>query len=112
VHIHTPQVVIKYAATVDLGALRGYMDGQHVPCSTYPLLFALILPCLALPLPNCEQVVIKYAATVDLGALRGYMDGQAMDEELPRSAVQVLEVVMRSGVSGECFKGQKILTRL
>jgi hypothetical protein len=46
-------------------------------------------------------VVIKYAATVDLGALRGYMEGQAMDEELPRSAVQVLEVVMRSGVSGE-----------
>lgn len=47
-----------------------------------------------------SQVVIKYAATVDLGALRAYMEGQAMDEELPRSAVQVLEVVMRSGVSG------------
>lgn len=50
---------------------------------------------------HLQQVTIKYAATVDLSALHAYIGGQAMDEELPRSAIQVLEVVMRSGVSGE-----------
>ena len=53
------------------------------------------------PFYRTLQVVIKYAATVDLGALQSYIAGDAMDEEVPRSAVQVLEVVMRSGVSGE-----------
>ncbi|WIA39818.1 hypothetical protein OEZ86_005871 [Tetradesmus obliquus] len=45
------------------------------------------------------KVTIKYAATVDLGALAAYINGTEADEEVPRSAIQVLEVVMRSGVS-------------
>jgi hypothetical protein len=53
-----------------------------------------------LPVPHV-QVVIKHAATVDLSVLQAYMAGEAMEEEVPRNAVQVLEVVMRSGVSGE-----------
>jgi hypothetical protein len=48
---------------------------------------------------------------VDLGALKAYMQGADMDEELPRSAIQVLEVVMRSGVSGERRGGDKLLGR-
>ncbi|KAF8058950.1 AGO1 [Scenedesmus sp. PABB004] len=44
-------------------------------------------------------VAIKYAATVDLSALSAYMAGTEADEEMPRAAIQVLEVVMRSGVS-------------
>lgn len=47
------------------------------------------------------KVTIKYAATVDLAALNRYMDGADPEEDVPRSAIQVLEVVMRSGVSGE-----------
>jgi hypothetical protein len=47
------------------------------------------------------KVTVKYAATVDLGALNRYIQGTEADEDVPRSAIQVLEVVMRSGVSGE-----------
>jgi hypothetical protein len=47
------------------------------------------------------KVTIKYAATVDLGALQRYISGADADEDVPRSAIQVLEVVLRSGVSGE-----------
>jgi hypothetical protein len=48
------------------------------------------------------KVTVKYAATVDLGALNRYIQGADAEEDAPRSAIQVLEVVMRSGVSGEC----------
>jgi hypothetical protein len=47
------------------------------------------------------KVTVKYAATVDLGALNRYIQGADAEEDVPRSAIQVLEVVMRSGVSGE-----------
>lgn len=53
------------------------------------------------------KVTIKYAATVDLGALAAYINGTEADEEVPRSAIQVLEVVMRSGVSGELEGGDR-----
>eukprot|EP00879_Flechtneria_rotunda_P023655 GHRR01025030.1.p1 GENE.GHRR01025030.1~~GHRR01025030.1.p1 ORF type:complete len:112 (+),score=28.17 GHRR01025030.1:283-618(+) len=46
------------------------------------------------------KVTTKYAATVDLDAVNRYIKGEDPEEDVPRSAIQVLEVVMRSGVSG------------
>jgi hypothetical protein len=46
------------------------------------------------------RVTTKWAAVHDLGALTEYAAGRLAEEEVPRSALQVLEVVLRSGVSG------------
>jgi hypothetical protein len=46
------------------------------------------------------RVTTKWAAVHDLGALAEYAAGRLVEEEVPRSALQVLEVVLRSGVSG------------
>jgi hypothetical protein len=52
-------------------------------------------------------VTIKFAAAVDMTELLTYVSGRADPHaDVPRAAIQVLEVVMRSGVAGGCGKGE------
>ena len=55
-----------------------------------------------LPSPPSLQVTIKFAAAVDMEELQSYITGNLDPHiDVPRAAIQVLEVVMRSGVAGK-----------
>lgn len=93
------------------------------PCYLFVLLLLVYTPHNTLDLYNTQnnnnkgvsmdktfKVVIKHAATVDLGALAEFVKGGAASGALEaeeeaagglRGALQVLDVVLRCGVSGE-----------
>jgi hypothetical protein len=54
-------------------------------------------------------VTIKFAAAVDMSELLTYVSGNADPHaDVPRAAIQVLEVVMRSGVAGGWVGGGRL----
>lgn len=78
-----------------------YVTNSQPLCTpSHPPLSSLPLPT-APPSSSTPQVTIKFAAAVDMTELLTYVSGRADPHaDVPRAAIQVLEVVMRSGVAG------------
>ncbi len=52
-----------------------------------------------------RQVTIRYTSTVDLSALKSFVEG-TLGAEPPQGALQVLDLVLRNGVSSKWASSQ------